>query len=98
MNEEDGVSESEMLRAEIQALRQSVWHIEQIASSQQGEIQNRRGKPPAVTVANVNISFWAMVTLLVTAAIAAIPALIILLIISALLWSTALAIIAGLAI
>ncbi|MFZ1754076.1 MAG: hypothetical protein WBO46_03235 [Caldilineaceae bacterium] len=71
-------SEVEMLRAEIQALRQSVWNIEQVVLSQDALSNDKEHLPARVTVANVNIGFWAMVNLLVTAAIASIPALVIL--------------------
>lgn len=70
-------TEFEMLRAEIQALRQSVWHIEQMALSQTAAAQENEGKGHAVTVSNVSIGFWAMVVLMVKAAFAAIPAIII---------------------
>ena len=79
-------TEFEMLRAEIRALRQSVWHIEQMALSQTAASQDGQGKPQSVVVANVNIGFWAMVNLLVTAALAAIPAMIILFLVGLIFW------------
>ena len=94
-NEE--LTEAHLLRAEIQAMRQSIWNIEQMAMSQQAEIEGQRGKSQKVVVTNVNIGFWAMVNLLVTAAIAAIPALIVLIIFGLILWAIVLTVIAGLA-
>ncbi len=78
----DQPSDAQLLLAEVQALRRSVSNLEKIAGTQ-ADLQAQASR---VVVTNVSIGFWAMVSLLVTAAIAAIPALLILGVVGAICW------------